>query len=64
MALRNVAEAESLLALVLKPGSLDGLYQDLEALLAQPVPDGGPRDEAREETLDAPPESPPPDSNR
>ena len=34
MALRNVSEAESLLALVLKPGSLDGLYQDLDSLLA------------------------------
>ena len=34
MALRSVSEAESLLALVLKPGSLDGLYQDLDSLLA------------------------------
>ena len=34
MALRSVTEAESLLALVLKPGSLNGLYQDLDSLLA------------------------------
>jgi len=34
VALRSVSEAESLLALVLKPGSLDGLYQDLDSLLA------------------------------
>ena len=45
MALRSVSEAESLLALVLKPGSLDGLYQDLDSLLAS-TGDGGPLDGA------------------
>ena len=37
MALRSVSEAESLLALVLEPGSLDGLYQDLDSLRASTV---------------------------
>ena len=46
MALRSVSEAESLLALVLKPGSLDGLYQDLDSLLASTV-DEGPSDDTR-----------------
>ncbi len=53
MALRSVTEAESLLALVKKPGSLDGLYQDIDALLAAPGDDeardatGGQDDEDR-----------------
>jgi len=45
VALRSVSEAESLLALVLKPGSLDGLYQDLDSLLAS-TGDGEPLDGA------------------
>jgi hypothetical protein len=42
VALRSVTEAESLLALVLKPGSLDGLYQDIDALLASAGEDESP----------------------
>ena len=45
VALLSVSEAESLLALVLKPGSLDGLYQDLDSLLAS-TGDGEPLDGA------------------
>ena len=45
MALRSVSEAESLLALVLEPGSLDGLYQDLDSLLASSA-DGEASDDA------------------
>ena len=49
VALRSVSEAESLLALVLRPGSLDGLYQDLDSLLASTADGEAPEDaEARD----------------
>ena len=49
MALRSVSEAESLLALVLKPGSLDGLYQDLDSLLASSADREAPEDAEAED---------------